>query len=557
MKIINNVKLNKKLWVYFFIIPQILLAQGSILMVGGGSENYHDWSDEPYGWFVQQADSGKIINIDVDAVSNWLPNYFKWLGASQESYGFQIPNNTTANDSITYYELISASGIFIEGGDQWDYISNWKGTLVEDAIHYVFSNGGAIGGTSAGLAVLGEVVFDAKYGSAYPEYVAYNSYNNRVHFEDDFLNILPDVLTDSHFHSRGRIGRLVPMLARRIKDSGEDLMGIGIDVKTALCVNPDRTAKVYGIGTVSILYKSENSRIVCESGKPVTFTNIHCDQLIHGMEYDLASRSAIDPENYIDPVGNLLPVPVYSSTSLNGSDANSANKAAIVITNLTGSETNAWYGRLGITSGDSAIPQSVVIPKIWNNNDYYENRIIGGMYGVATHPGYVAIYLDNNCTVSISSEGILTTDKIVYILDTYSMTHVGFKQPVNSNHPGMIGAKMHFLGENDCYNLVEHKVVSAINPDEKTTSFIFRLFKNYPNPFNSSTVFSYKLSRYCKVKFQIINLGGKIIKILVNEYQQPGYYFIVWNADEISSGIYFYQLNAERFTKVRKCILLR
>ena len=92
-------------------------SQRSVMLVGGGQENYYDWSDEPYGWFVQQADSGKIINIDVSSVSSWYPDYFKWLGAATTSHGLQIATRNVANDSVTYNELISALGIFIEGGD--------------------------------------------------------------------------------------------------------------------------------------------------------------------------------------------------------------------------------------------------------------------------------------------------------------------------------------------------------------------------------------------------------------------------------------------------------
>ena len=114
---------------------------------------------------------------------------YPWSDFSQE-LAREIAAAESANDSSTYYELISARGIFIEGGDQYDYISTWKGTLVEDAIHIVFANGGAIGGTSAGLAVLGEIVFSARYGSAYPEETAYNPYDSYIQFEDDFLQIL-------------------------------------------------------------------------------------------------------------------------------------------------------------------------------------------------------------------------------------------------------------------------------------------------------------------------------------------------------------------------------
>ena len=65
----------------FLILINNLIAQGSIMLVGGGGEGYGSWSDQPYGWFVEKADSGKIINIDVDETSDWYPTYFISLGA--------------------------------------------------------------------------------------------------------------------------------------------------------------------------------------------------------------------------------------------------------------------------------------------------------------------------------------------------------------------------------------------------------------------------------------------------------------------------------------------
>ncbi|HMA63328.1 MAG TPA: Type 1 glutamine amidotransferase-like domain-containing protein, partial [bacterium] len=154
----------RKFFTSLIVLFSLLNARGSLLLVGGGGEDYNSWSDIPYSWFVEKTDSGKIVNIDTDEANSWYANYFKSLGASSESHALQI-TSAIANDSSTYQDLISAQGIFIEGGDQWEYVNSWKGTLVEDAIHHVFNNGGAIGGTSAGLAIMGEICFDARNGS--------------------------------------------------------------------------------------------------------------------------------------------------------------------------------------------------------------------------------------------------------------------------------------------------------------------------------------------------------------------------------------------------------
>ena len=151
-------KLILKISGYFYLALTLnlsLFAQGYICAVGGGSENYNDWSDAPYGWIVEKSDSGKIIILGVSSsVTSWLPNYFMALGADT-AYNKVISSTSQANLQATYDELITAKAIFIRGGDQWDYINLWKGTKTDSAIQYVFNNGGVVAGTSAGAAVLG------------------------------------------------------------------------------------------------------------------------------------------------------------------------------------------------------------------------------------------------------------------------------------------------------------------------------------------------------------------------------------------------------------------
>ena len=65
------------------------------------------------------------------------------------------------------------------------------------------------------------------------------------------------------------------MMARWIQDQGqENLAGLGVDDNTALCLDSSLTGICYGEGTVTILWKSDASRIVCQGGRPVTFTHI-------------------------------------------------------------------------------------------------------------------------------------------------------------------------------------------------------------------------------------------------------------------------------------------
>jgi cyanophycinase len=273
-----------------------LIAQGYICAVGGGSENYNSWSDAPYSWVVQKADSGKIIIIGVSSSTTWLPDYFMSLGADT-AYNKTIGSIATADLQETFDELITAKAIFIRGGDQWNYIRYWKGTKTDSAINYIFQNGGVISGTSAGLAVLGDVDFSARFGTVYPDESLINPFNNYMQFEDNFLKLVPNVLFDSHFIERARHGRLVAMLYNRYFTTGENLIGIGIDDRTAFCISSDGIGEAMGSGAVTIFTIDDETELQPLNVDNYTIERMKCDQLTKGWKYDLNNRSI----SYIPP----------------------------------------------------------------------------------------------------------------------------------------------------------------------------------------------------------------------------------------------------------------
>ncbi|MFO7890190.1 MAG: Type 1 glutamine amidotransferase-like domain-containing protein [bacterium] len=542
-------------FLFIIVLNSTIMGRGSILVMGGGNDR-KSWADEPFIWFVQQADSGKIINIDVDDVATSYAETFISFGADPSSTSIRIQTTAEANDSTIYNQLLTASGIWIEGGDQYDYVRVWEGTLIEEAIQKVFDRGGAVGGTSAGCAVMGMVDFDARYGTSHPEDAAYNPYHTDVHLSDHFLPLIPDAITDSHFHSRGRLGRLIPMLARRIQDHSEkNIIGIGVADNTALCIESDTTAMCYGEGTVTILYKTDESEIECTAHKPVHFTHIAFDQLIHGTLYDLRNRTLITPGQGLISVSDTLPEPQLRKVILKGSEAATADSGEIVITELTGNELNAWYGNLGQREGTKTVPQTVIIPKLWQNNDYFENRLIGGMYGIATHPGFMALYLDVNSEVIINSEGWLKVKGLTYILDSHTVTHMGFAKGQNSNYPGIIGGKLHFLSDGDSIQIAH--IQTNIFDDKSHYPHTIKLFPSFPNPFNSSTMFKYSVHTPGFIKIDVYNIKGELVDQLGKEYVESGIHEEKWKPDRLASGIYILKLIQKDNSAIQTCLYLR
>jgi len=85
----------------------------------------------------------------------------------------------------------------------------------------------------------------------------------------------------------------------------------------------------------------------------------------------------------------------------------------------------------------------------------------------------------------------------------------------------------------------------------------FYLSQNYPNPFNAATVISYQLPTDNSVRLDIYNLLGQRIATLVDSKQQTGYRSVLWDASDVSSGLYFYKLTAGDVTETRRMILAK
>ncbi|MBN2572070.1 MAG: T9SS type A sorting domain-containing protein, partial [Ignavibacteriales bacterium] len=85
----------------------------------------------------------------------------------------------------------------------------------------------------------------------------------------------------------------------------------------------------------------------------------------------------------------------------------------------------------------------------------------------------------------------------------------------------------------------------------------FSLSQNYPNPFNPSTIISYQLPIISRVTIKIFNVTGQEILTLLDEEKSPGVYNIDFNASQLSSGVYIYQMKAGEFTQSQKMILIK
>ena len=139
-----------------------------------------------------------------------------------------------------------STAVFFAGGDQADYVP-WKDTALSRAVQRVYDDGGVVGGTSAGEAILGHYVFDARNDDR-RDTTSVNAVNNPyerlISFTYDFFRFPPldGAVADMHFVTRDRFGRTAVFMARQIADDRVRrrppvVLGIGVDERSGLVVD--------------------------------------------------------------------------------------------------------------------------------------------------------------------------------------------------------------------------------------------------------------------------------------------------------------------------------
>jgi len=98
---------------------------------------------------------------------------------------------------------------------------------------------------------------------------------------------------------------------------------------------------------------------------------------------------------------------------------------------------------------------------------------------------------------------------------------------------------------------------TGVNPIGNTVPQSYSLSQNYPNPFNPVITIKYNLASNSNVKITIFDVLGRRISTLVNQFQTLGAYKIDFDASDLSSGVYFYKIEAGQFTDVKRMNLIK
>jgi cyanophycinase-like exopeptidase len=250
-----------------------------IVLAGGAGDN-----DDAMKWFLQRANGGDIVVLRASGEDAYNEYFYSDLGVTVNSVTTIVITSAEQADDETVEQIVmNAEALFIAGGNQWNYVRNWKNTKLMTALDYLINDKGiTIGGTSAGMAVLGEVVFTAEFGTVWSSQALENPYNYRIKLDKDFLKVpyLENTVTDTHYNRPQSDGidrkpRHFTFLARMIKDWAFDAKGIAANEYTAIAVDGNGIARVFGEAAFSdyayFLRKFGGDPEVCTSVNPLTW----------------------------------------------------------------------------------------------------------------------------------------------------------------------------------------------------------------------------------------------------------------------------------------------
>ena len=216
-----------------------------LVLAGGGTDQ-----DQAMTFLLDRSDAGDIVVIrasGADGYNDYLANLPLSDGRTVDSVEtFCMKDRQGSYDPFVLERIENAEGIFFAGGDQYDYVKLFEGTPLQAAVQKAYDRGVPIGGTSAGLALLGDPLFSAANDTVDSPEALQDPFGPKVTLNERFLESEPmqGIITDTHFSERERMGRLLVFMSRE-----PGARGLGVDEATAVLVDENGQGKVVGEGS--------------------------------------------------------------------------------------------------------------------------------------------------------------------------------------------------------------------------------------------------------------------------------------------------------------------
>ncbi len=261
-------------------------AAGPVMVIGGAEDKVRDKVILSRFAKFAEGQHGKVVVISTasslgDQATQMYRALFADMGIGKV-VGVRPEEREEADDPKIAAMLRDATGVYLTGGNQSRLTQVVAGTRLGDALFLAHDRGAVIAGTSAGASAMASHM--VAFGNAGP------TPKNRMVQLSAGLGILPGLVIDQHFGERGRIGRLLALVAQ-----SPSLLGLGIDEDTCAVVFSDRTLHVIGRGAVTIVdgahVKTDAYR--GKGYKPLMVSGALLHSLPSGYWYDLRGRQLL------------------------------------------------------------------------------------------------------------------------------------------------------------------------------------------------------------------------------------------------------------------------
>ncbi len=277
-------------------------TRGLIVMQGGGSD-----VDINYQRMGEFAGGGDFVVLSASGDDGYNQYIFD-LCASDSVETIVFENRNAAYDEFVIEKIRSAEALFVAGGDQSRYVRFWKDTPVEDAIHALAAKPAPIGGTSAGMAILGQYAYSAMSADSLTSaHALADPFHVDLTLEADFLLLagMENIITDQHLIERDRIGRTLALLARLVVDeTTPTARAVAVDRETAVHIDPSSgDVEIFSVDeheTPNVYFMRTTKKAhVCEEGRPLSIDDVEVYRASPGDTFNLKTWSGAGGVSYL------------------------------------------------------------------------------------------------------------------------------------------------------------------------------------------------------------------------------------------------------------------
>ena len=276
---------------------------------------------------------GDVVELSADSGDfDYDPGHIYRVAPFNSVQAISLPRRSTRADLRRAALIIDkAEAVLFDGGSQARYTA-WAGSPLMAAVQHVYRRGGVVGGTSAGLAILGQYVFNSSKGTVGPAEALANPYSPGVTFTRNMLEFPPLAgwITDTHFDTRNRFGRLTVFMARQIADGAvpygrRKIYGVGVDVENAVVVDKTGEAKLLfspsHSGAAYFIVGGPATQL--KPGRPLIYRNLKVTRIDSSWQYyDLGKQCGTGPTYTVSVDGSKKkpfgPVNPYSAHGIAG-----------------------------------------------------------------------------------------------------------------------------------------------------------------------------------------------------------------------------------------------